>query len=446
MPWDPNTGALAGVNAANQGYIQTMLEGLREKSETHKAELENYAYADPSKLEPEARAFGEMQPDGRLKFHKSNVPVAAAANEKAITRKNALAEQGALATSIDALHPPTGTPMPQELRGPYSMLRSGVPAHPDAIKAAVDYMAGKKNLTTLKPGEKAFNSATKQAEFENMPDQSGPPGPAELGHTWRQSVDQQGLSKWEHVPMNAQQLYLASQQEKDPVRRALLTQAADYAKLVPLQEGGNLAGGATAVSGGGRNPIMASGPPKPPGEQEIKTAQGADSVLSGIDQVESLMNHPDVARFRGQGNGIGDTLKARAGQKVESLTNLPVMSDAARSAAAALSNTQAEYRKMMYGVRITQAETNLLQPALAASINDPALPQKLADLRRIMMNHRAEVDALGGATNRAALPPRQQPGNTGRAGSIPPVTIKPPAAGVSGAPSFADWKKGQGKP
>ncbi|HXE88964.1 MAG TPA: hypothetical protein VN524_19420 [Hyphomicrobiaceae bacterium] len=166
---------------------------------------------------------------------------------------------------------------------------------------------------------------------------------------------------------------------------------------------------------------LATGRPKPMNATETNKLQEVDSVLSGIDQVRAYMDLPEVARFRG-GAGLTSSVKARGGQYLENKLGIPMMDPVARSAAAALANTQAEYRKKMYGVRVTQAESAILEPALAASLSDPGLPQKLADLERIMKNHRAEIEETAAANRTTAPPARVQPGNT------------PPPAPPPGAP------------
>jgi hypothetical protein len=198
------------------------------------------------------------------------------------------------------------------------------------------------------------------------------------------------------VPISAQGGRFRDQAaaESDSVRKqALLDSAAAADKA------------AAALPGAPAATPTVQGRPKPPDAATAKEARGFDSILSSLDQVDRAINDPEVAKFRGEG-GLGEQSVARGKAFLEDRLKIPTLDPKVRDARAQLQSAMAEYRKALYGVRVTQAETQIINRAVATDIDDPALPSMVTNLRRIAENHRAEIDAQVAASNRSALPPR----------------------------------------
>jgi hypothetical protein len=171
-------------------------------------------------------------------------------------------------------------------------------------------------------------------------------------------------------------------------------------------------------------------PQKPADSAAVKEAHSADSVLAGIEQVRKYLDDPEVKTLRGESGPLAQTLaRARMYGQDKTNINLGVTGNVA-AARAALATAQTEWRKSMFGVRVTQAENATIQNAISADLTDPQLPVKIAELERIMHGHRDEIDANLAVNRRQAIPTTQAgPNNT------PPSTRQAPAqptVGVSG--------------
>lgn len=470
MPWEPNSGANQGIASANQSHLQTLLEGLREQQETARFQAENLVDVDPSNLHPAARSFGTPLPNGMLRFNKSVLPTAAAAGEKALAREQSVQEQTATANAIDTLHPPGGEPMPQELRGPYAMLRSGVPAHPDALKAAVDYLAGKKNLVEVKDASgrtQQINAASGKVVAAG----EGPPGQTQLGdlpfgYRWKSVTDGKGLTSNEAVPLNAMEHFNAAQRAiraGDNRTAQMHLDAANYAPGVPWTEGGgvqgraNLAlgiqpgGGATVAglrasmgegdvgaSGAPAGPTVSrgsmQGPQKPADPTTVHDLNQIDTSKAQIANLLEGLKDPEVQAIVGSALQNPRGALAVRGNVGTSVLGVPVRT--------ALTDKQAQFKgnvdmlrtqvqRAMEGLRPNSMFIEMLKGALP-TVDDPNIKTKLGLLQTVMNDKRFIAETAEGNINRKAPPSviNQRPSAAGKPAPAP-------AAGVSGSgPSF----------
>jgi hypothetical protein len=459
-------GIASGFHAADQqSYLQQVLQNTKA-SQANEQRLQMQkdraeATVPTAGLHSAAAAFGTPNPDGTTSFPNVNVlNHALTQGEAARGRENSLSVQKNLSDNllkssiaqgkpIDAKHPIY--PIIQAAQG-------STPLPPEMLKTLADYG---KRVASQAPGGQGVGEYGEDVGAQT-PYPGGGAAPAPIPNGTREYHHDQTtgkttiIDKEEPVAQRTARAALLDKgwKQDDPgFSQALYTMTM---RLTPVQEGGfavsrgdtipeppapratppaavpapgspaPLAGGITRTTGGSM-----IGPPKPADPAQVKEAHGADSVLAGIAQLRKYIDDPEVAQFRGD-QGLLKQVLSRGAAKVQDVTDIKTLTPNVNAARAALSEYQAEFRKGMYGVRVTQQETAIIKALIASDIHDPALPQKLAEVERVMQNHRAEINANLKAARRQAIPQVTTPDNT------PPSARQPasPSVGTSGAGSL----------